>query len=175
MVVNAGRADMARSAGAKLITQPSLLDAVDSGLWRAGVATDDGHGVGLVQLQGLLAASFTAHDVAAAVVEAIPLAQRTAEAFARFRAVLQACEETPGRFVIANYHMAAVIGSGDYGHFSPIGAYDAVRDRVLILDVYRVAFEPYWVPTERLFDGMATVNRADGEPRGYLSVRLPTS
>ncbi len=175
MVVNAGRANIARSAGAKLITQRSLLDAVGSDLWRTGVANDGGHGVGLLQLQGLLATSFGTHDIAPADIEAVPLAQHTAEALARFRAILRACEAAPGRFVIANYYMAAAIGRGDYGHFSPIGAYDAARDRILILDVYRVEFEPYWVPAERLFEGMATINRADGEPRGYLTVRLPAS
>ena len=175
MVVNAGRANIARSAGTKLITQTSLLETVASELWRAGVASDDGHGVGLVQLQGLLAASFGANEIAAADVEAVPLLRHTTEALDRFRAVLRACEAEPGRFVIANYYMAAVIGRGDYGHFSPIGAYDAARDRILILDVYRVEFEPYWVPAERLFEGMATINRADGEPRGYLTVRLPAS
>ena len=175
MVVNAGRADRTRSAGTKLITQPSLLEAVGSGLWHAGVANDDGHGVGLLQLQDLLAASFGLHDMASATIEAVPVAHHTVEVLARFRAVLQACEAAPGQFVIANYYMGAVLGRGDYGHFSPVGAYDAARDRVLILDVYRVEFEPYWVPAERLFEGMATINRADGEPRGYLTVRLPAS
>jgi hypothetical protein len=68
--------------------------------------------------------------------------------------------------------MAAVIGEGDYGHFSPIGAFDPGRDRVLILDVYRVELEPYWVPLRRLFEGMATVSQTDGEARGYLTIRL---
>ncbi len=175
MVVNAARANIARGAGTKLITQPSLLDAVGSELWRAGVVNDDGHGIGLMQLQGLLAASFGANDIASADVEAVSLVQYTADGLARFRDTLHACEAAPGRFVIANYYMAAVIGRGDYGHFSPVGAYDAARDRVLILDVYRVELEPYWVPAERLFEGMATTNRADGEPRGYLTVRLPAS
>ena len=110
-----------------------------------------------------------------AKIEAVPLLPHAADGLARFRHALQTSEAAPGRFVIANFYMAAVIGRGDYGHFSPIGAYDAARDRVLILDVYRVEFEPYWVPAERLFEGMATVNRADGEPRGYLTVRLPAS
>jgi Phytochelatin synthase len=175
MVVNAGRGNMARHAGAKLMTQQALLDAVGSDLWRGSVANDDGCGVGLLQLRGLLAASFAAIDMTAADVEAVPLAQRNAEALTRFRAVLRMCETAPGRFVVANYYMAAVIGRGDYGHFSPIGAYDAARDRVLILDVYRVELEPYWVPAERLFEGMATINRADREPRGYLTIGLPAS
>jgi Phytochelatin synthase len=175
MVVNAGRADRARSAGARLITQASLLETVGSELWRIGVGNDDGHGVGLLQLQELLAASFRMHDLPAADVEAVPLVQRTDDAIDRFRAVLRACEAAAGQFVIANYYMAAVIGRGDYGHFSPIGAYDAARDRVLVMDVYRVELEPYWVPAARLFEGMTTINRADGEPRGYLTVRLAPS
>jgi len=175
MVVNASRANIAREAGAELVTQPSLLAAVGSEPWRAGVVDDDGHGVSLMQLQGLLAASLGVNDITSADVEAVSLVQHTADGLARFRDTLHACEAAPGRFVIANYHMAAVIGRGDYGHFSPVGAYDAASDRVLILDVYRVELEPYWVPAERLFEGMATINRADGEPRGYLTVRLLAS
>ena len=174
MVVNASRANIAREAGVELATQPSLLATVGSEPWRAGVV-DGGHGVGLMQLQGLLVASFAASNITAADVEAVSLAQHTADGLARFRDALHACEAAPGRFVIANYYMAAVIGRGDYGHFSPVGAYDAATDRVLILDVYRVELEPYWVPAERLFEGMATINRADGEPRGYLTVRLLAS
>lgn len=175
MLVNAGRADRGRRAGSKLVTQQALLETVGSELWRAQVAHDGGRGVGLLQLRDLLAASFAASEVAAGDIEAVPLTQHGAEHLARFRDTLRACETTPGRFVVANYYMAAVIGRGEYGHFSPIGAYDATRDRVLILDVYRVEFEPYWVPAERLFEGMATINRADGEPRGYLAIRLPAS
>jgi Phytochelatin synthase len=174
MVVNASRANIAREAGVELVTQPSLLAAVGSEPWRAGVV-DGGHGVSLMQLQGLLAASLAASNITAADVEAVSLVQHTADGLARFRDALRACEAAPGRLVVANYYMAAVIGRGDYGHFSPVGAYDAASDRVLILDVYRVELEPYWVPAERLFEGMATINRADGEPRGYLTVRLLAS
>jgi len=173
MVVNAARTERIRSAGSKLMTQEALLDAVDSADWRAEVGHDEGKGVGLSHLGTLLDAGLKAAGAAGAEIETVPLRAETAEALAGFRRALLESEATPGRFIIANYYMAAVIGDGDYGHFSPIGAYDAARDRVLILDVYRVEFEPYWVPAERLFAGMATISRADGEPRGYLAVRLP--
>jgi hypothetical protein len=175
MLVNAGRAGRVLAAGTKLITQQALLDAVASELWRAGVASDDGAGVGLRELEDLLALSLATHEVAPVQVEAVPLVGQGGEALARFRAVMRAAEAGHGQFIIANYYMATVIGRGDYGHFSPIGAYDAACDRVLILDVYRVEFEPYWVPAERLFAGMATISGADGEPRGYLTIRLPAS
>jgi hypothetical protein len=172
MVANAACADRMRSAGSKLITQQALLDAVGSAEWRAEVGHDGGQGVGLSHLGRLLDGSLKAVSAAPAEIETVPLHQGSAEALAAFRLALQDSEARPGRFIIANYYMAAVIGDGDYGHFSPIGAYDATRDRVLILDVYRVELEPYWVPVERLFAGMATVSRADGEPRGYLAIRL---
>jgi len=172
MLVNAARAGFLRGARTKLITQSSLLDAVGGELWRAGVENDGGRGVGLLQLRALLAAAFAAHDLAQAAVEAVPLMEPDPETLARFRAVLRAGEAGAGRFVVANYYMAAAIGAGDYGHFSPLGAYDAAGDRVLVLDVYRVEYEPYWLPVERLFAAMAIANRRDGEPRGYLDIRL---
>lgn len=172
MVVNAARSEHLRKAGSRLITQQALLDAVGSAEWRAEVGHDAGQGVGLSHLGTLLEASLKAVGSTPANVEAVPLRDGTTDDLARFRRILQESEAHPGRFVIANYYMATVIGDGDYGHFSPIGAYDATRDRALILDVYRVELEPYWVPAERLFAGMTTVSRADGEPRGYLAIRL---
>ncbi len=172
MIANAARAGWARGAGTRLLTQQSLLEAVGSADWRNGVSDDEGKGVGLSQLRSLLTRSLEAAGAEPADIEAVPLTRGTADELARFRRILLEGEAVHGRFVIANYHMATVIGGGDYGHFSPVGAFDPVRDRVLILDVYRVELEPYWVPLQRLFDGMATVSVADGEPRGYLAIRL---
>lgn len=143
MVVNAARSDHLRRTGSRLITQQALLDAVDDAEWRAEVGHDGGQGVGLLHLQSLLEASLKAAGGTPAEVEGVPLGQGTADDLARFRGILLENEACPGRFIIANYYMATVIGDGDYGHFSPIGAYDATRDRVLILDVYRVELEPY--------------------------------
>ena len=173
MVVNAARAEPARGAGVRLVTQQALLDAVDSTEWRTGVGHDDGKGVGLSHLGTLLKGSLVVAGAEPAEIETVPLRQAGPGDLARFRQLLLEGESFPGRFVIANFYMAAVIGAGDYGHFSPIGAFDPIRDRVLILDVYRVELEPYWVPLQRLFDGMATVSESDGESRGYLAIRLP--
>lgn len=105
--------------------------------------------------------------------EAFALLEPSAEDLRSFREWLMASETTRGVWIIANYYMEHVIGFGDYGHFSPIGAYDLRQDRVLLLDVYRQDLEPYWVPTERLFAGMAMPSRKDGEPRGYLVLQFP--
>jgi hypothetical protein len=170
MVANAARRGLAREAGSRLVTQESLLEAVDSRLWRASVDSDTGRGVSLHQMADLLAAGLRAVGAPPADIAAVPLSPSAPDASRRLCDALRAGEERPGTFTIANFHMAAVIGDGDYGHFSPIGAYDATRDRVLVLDVYRVELEPYWVPLQRLVAGMATISSVDGAPRGYLTV-----
>jgi hypothetical protein len=54
---------------------------------------------------------------------------------------------------------------------SPLGAYDAGSDRVLILDVARYKYPPHWVPTAALFDAMAAP--AGSASRGWLVASVP--
>ncbi|HET6161040.1 MAG TPA: phytochelatin synthase family protein [Dongiaceae bacterium] len=93
-------------------------------------------------------------------------------AIAGLRAALTAMENGDVSFAAANFHLDLLYGDGvDVGHFSPIGAYDATRDLVLMLDVYKKDYEPMWAPLPRLAKGMATQSRKTGEPRGYALVR----
>ena len=60
-----------------------------------------------------------------------------------FRAALKAAL-VGASFVGLNFDHAALKMAGR-GHFSPAAAYDAVSDRVLVLDVARYNYEPFWV------------------------------
>ena len=60
--------------------------------------------------------------------------------------------------------------AGD-GHFSPVGGYHSEQDMVLILDTARFKYPPHWVPLKRLYQAMAHVDSATGQPRGYLNIR----
>lgn len=166
MVVNAVRGGR---AGEMVPTQSDVLAAAADATWRAGVATDDGIGASGAKLAGCLGRALTAYDVATDVVH-VPVPD-AGEAAPRLREALAGLERGD-RLMIAHFHMAHVIGAGDYGHFSPLGAWDATNNRVLVLDVYRVTFEPYWVPFERLLAGMAAQDRVAGDPRGWIEVRL---
>ena len=44
----------------------------------------------------------------------------------------------------------------------------AARDLVLVLDVARFKYAPYWVPLERLFDAMSRVDRETQRSRGFV-------
>lgn len=166
MVVNALRGGR---AGEVLPNQSDVLAAVGDAAWHAGVATDAGRGSSGAQLARCLGRALTAYGVAADVVH-VPVPD-AGEAAPGLREALAGLERGD-RLMIAHFNMAHVIGDGDYGHFSPIGAWDATRNRVLVLDVYRVTFEPYWVPFERLLAGMATEDNVAGDPRGWIEVRF---
>ena len=44
------------------------------------------------------------------------------------------------------------------------------RDLVLILDVARFKYPPFWVPMHELWEAMATNDAVTSEPRGYFVV-----
>jgi len=71
--------------------------------------------------------------------------------------------------IIINYHMDVLGQDCPYGHFSPLGAYHAPSDRVLILDTWRDTQE-CWAKVEDLFIAMNTVDEDSGLARGYIVV-----
>lgn len=73
-----------------------------------------------------------------------------------------------GDFVIVNYQRAAIGQSGG-GHISPLAAYDAVTDSVLVLDVNPSHYPWVWMPITNLVQGMRT--RDVLENRGYILVQ----
>jgi len=70
--------------------------------------------------------------------------------------MVRALQDKMARVVI-NYDRGG-IGQGDmgHGHFSPIGAYDAEYDSVLILDVAKYKYPPVWATMERLMGGIGS-------------------
>ena len=72
--------------------------------------------------------------------------------------------------IVASYDRAA-LGQTGSGHFSPIGGYLGSRDLALILDVARFKYPPHWVPAERLWNAMNTLDPTTGRLRGWLALR----
>lgn len=115
-------------------------------------------GMPLADLAGLL----RAHGVEAA-------AHHADEGLAAFRAALRRNLATPGDYLIVNWRRDG-LGQEGLGHHSPVSAYDAAGDRVLILDVDAHLYPPAWAPVERLFAAMDTVDGDGGERRGWVEV-----
>lgn len=72
----------------------------------------------------------------------------------------------PTRRYLINFHRGPLFGRGG-GHHSPIGGYLEAEDLVFVLDVNR-SFQPWLVPTERLWGAMATVDSSTNQERGLV-------
>ena len=73
-----------------------------------------------------------------------------------------------GDYVIVNYRREEV-GQRGGGHISPLGAYDAESDSVLLMDVNPASAGWVWMPIATLIKGMRTFDTV--ENRGYILVR----
>jgi hypothetical protein len=73
-----------------------------------------------------------------------------------------------GDYVIVNYKRSAA-GQPGGAHISPLGAYDAETDSVLVMDVNPSSAGWVWMPTVNLIKGMRTFDTV--ENRGYILVR----
>jgi hypothetical protein len=90
---------------------------------------------------------------------------------AALRARLSAALADPASRVIVNYSRVPLEQEGD-GHISPLAAYDAESDTVLILDVARYKYRPVWAPVTTLLAAMQRVDPDSGRPRGLLLVTV---
>ena len=153
------------------VSEGSLLDTLGDEVWRAAVAQDGG-GLSLTEFATAMERALARFECDASWrIEIMPVTDADA-VIGGLRAALTEMERDRTGFAAANFHLDLFYGDGvDVGHFSPIGAYDAARDLVLMLDVYKKDYEPVWAPLPRLAKAMGTPSRKTGEPRGYAFVR----
>ncbi|CAB9521266.1 Glutathione gamma-glutamylcysteinyltransferase (Partial), partial [Seminavis robusta] len=76
--------------------------------------------------------------------------------------------------IVTSYSRAALQQTGD-GHFSPIAAFHEPSDHVLILDVARFKYPPYWVSVKELYESMQPVDEATQLPRGWYVMTPPSN
>ncbi len=172
MLVNAVRGGAVLAGPEPIVTPPALLARIADPVWSAGCGTNEGRGVSLRQLADLTRRSLVAYGMEPGAIEAMWMDAADGRGKDAFLSALTAMEEGSG-LVVVNFHAATVYGAGDYGHFSPVGAYDEANARLLVLDVDRSWYEPYWIPVDIMLRGMATTSPVDGEPRGFLRLRAP--
>mmetsp|Transcript_28591 Transcript_28591/g.80580 ORF Transcript_28591/g.80580 Transcript_28591/m.80580 type:complete len:468 (+) Transcript_28591:117-1520(+) len=76
--------------------------------------------------------------------------------------------------IVASFSRSALGQTGD-GHFSPLAAYHAPTDSVLVLDVARFKYAPYWVTVEDLYRSMQPKDAATQKSRGWFLMRNPAA
>jgi hypothetical protein len=87
-----------------------------------------------------------------------------------FRRVVRQNLAREGDFLILNYERE-LLGQPPMGHISPVAAYHADSDRLLVLDVAAHRYPPTWVPLEGMWNAMrAPLNASTTRTRGFLAV-----
>lgn len=117
-------------------------------------------GMTLAQLADLL----RAHELSVSVVHA---SESNLQAF---RSTARASLVDPSDFLLVNYDRVTLHQRGG-GHISPVVAYHAGTDRLLVLDVASYNYPPTWVPATDLWNSMNTTDTSSGRTRGFLLVR----
>lgn len=75
----------------------------------------------------------------------------------------------PNKRLVINYSRKPIGQNGD-GHISPLAAYDADTDRVLVLDVAKYKYPPVWMTVADLYKAMATTDTGSNQLRGFVVV-----
>jgi glutathione gamma-glutamylcysteinyltransferase len=74
--------------------------------------------------------------------------------------------------LVVSFSRQALGQTGD-GHFSTIAAYHQQTDQVLVLDVARFKYTPYWVSVEDLYRSMQELDSVTNKPRGWFLLYPP--
>jgi len=101
-----------------------------------------------------------------------PVEDDTPRTLDELRGILEANEASADDFVILHFLQDKLTNDpgGPYAHISPVGAYDAASGRVLLLDVDREYYGPYWVSVERLLTALSARTPSHGHG-GLLIIR----
>ncbi|KAJ1975237.1 hypothetical protein H4R34_004414, partial [Dimargaris verticillata] len=89
---------------------------------------------------------------------------------AEFLADIERVCASTDTFMVISFSRKTLNQTGD-GHFSPIGAYHASSQSVLVLDTARFKYPSYFASVDSLYDALQPVDKATGKPRGYFLIR----
>jgi len=95
--------------------------------------------------------------------------KRANDSMDSFRNDLLQVIKSSDKFLVTSFDRKKLNQTGS-GHFSPIAAFHEKYNMVLILDVARFKYAPYWVPLHTLYESMTSVDLASGLPRGWFLI-----
>ena len=152
-----------------IITQQRLLERVADERWTAATA-QGGPGVTWAELEGYFMQGLRAYQVPAAVETWRP-SDASPATLQHLRALLAGNEQSSADVVVGVFDQGVLTGDVNIGHVSPIAAYDQQNKRVLVMDVDREWYVPYWVSDELLLEAMLRPGSHDPERGGLLRIR----
>ncbi|TWA77528.1 phytochelatin synthase [Azospirillum brasilense] len=169
MMINALRGLPPLSSN-RLVTQARVLNEVDDDGWKAATA-ENGDGVSFADFAGLVQKSVDAFGLDA-TVEVFRPKDASPETLGELRRILDENERDDSDIILLAYDQGTLTGDATVGHIAPLGAYDAETHRVLVMDVDRLWYVPYWSSDEKLLEAMVKPDRSDPTGSGLIHVRL---
>ncbi|WP_448187879.1 phytochelatin synthase family protein [Azospirillum sp. sgz301742] len=169
MMINALRG-LPMHASEQLVTQMSVLDAVGDENWKAATA-ESGEGVSFTELVGYVRRSLAAFGLRAEI-EVFRPRDNSPRTLAELRRILTENERSAEDIILLAFDQGTLTGDVTVGHIAPLGAYDSARRRVLVMDVDRSWYVPYWSSDERLLEAMLKPDHADPGGSGLIRVRV---
>lgn len=174
MLLNALRGVPARNT-VELVTQSALRARLSDAQWSAETA-QSGHGVTFAEFLKVVAESLHAYGLQNYEIETFKPADASHKSLARLQRILAANERSSADIALLYFDQGVLTGDWDGPHISPIGAYDAPHGRVLVMDVDRRFYVPYWSPVRKILDSMlkpapAKFTALAGQAGGIIWVR----
>ena len=94
-----------------------------------------------------------------------------ARSAAQFRGTARQVLDQPQHYLLVNFSRATLSDDNEGGgHFSPLSAYNARFDDLLLMDVAPYKYPPFWVDADLLWQAMATTDTSSGRHRRYIVV-----
>lgn len=159
------------------VDQHEVLQKVDAVNWRERVSTrgfEGRHGLTVIELGIVVEATLNTYKVPFRKLKIVPIHKNLKnlgkEKDRLFSMLTSYCQDK-NHYIIAHFTQGVFTGEYFGGHISPIGAFDPVGSRVLILDVDKDTENPYWVPFELFFEGLVGEVKTMGpKGGGYVSI-----
>jgi hypothetical protein len=162
MAVNFARG-LPAAAEEPIVTQTALLEAVDDKTWNDKGA-EGGDGVTFEEFVAVLEDSLRSYGIEDHALEVIRPADAGPASLAEVRRALAANEASEADLILMYFNQGVLTGDWDGPHISPIGAYDQSTGQVLVMDVDREWYVPYWSPEEKLLEAMLRPAPAEHGP-----------
>ena len=164
-------------AGAEepIVTPALLLTKIGDTGWTKEIA-EGGSGVTFAEFVSVVKESLATFRLQDHVVEIIRPNDDTPETLASLRQALATNEASDQDIVLAYFNQGVLTGDWDGPHISPIAAYDQETRQVLIMDVDREWYVPYWTTDTKLLEAMlrpapAAHGRLAGETGGLVWIK----
>ncbi|MGB6535487.1 MAG: phytochelatin synthase family protein [Xanthobacteraceae bacterium] len=152
MLLNALRGVPPR-ADVDLVAEGALRKVLGDARWSTETA-QNGTGVTFAELLRVVALGLQKYGLHGYEIETFKPSDASHQNLARLRHLLAANERSSKDIALVYFDQGVLTGDWDGPHISPIGAYDSGSGRVLIMDVDRRYYVPYWSPVRKLLQSM---------------------